>query len=103
MPKSLASHIQGPVGFFILAFLLQEGQSPTSFLSPFSLPQPRWRPWGMENSQEWGAGVRHGKGSGQCGKALPADSEDVDLRGGRGTSLVVPIQERWGFDPWSGD
>lgn len=57
----------------------------------------------MENSQEWGAGVEHGKGSGQCGKALPADSEDVDLRGGRGTSLVVPIQERWGFDPWSGD
>lgn len=79
----LASHIQGPVCFFILALLPQEGQSPISFLSPVPLPQPQWRPWGMENSQEWGAGVRHGKGSGQCGRLFQRTARDVDLRGGR--------------------
>lgn len=34
--------------------------------------------------------------------AFQRDNEDVDLRGGRGTSLEVPIQGRWGFDPLVG-
>ena len=61
VPKSLASHIQGPVCFFFLAFLPQWG--PESHFLSFSVasaPALR-RPWGMENSQEWGRGKGMGR------------------------------------------